>query len=524
MAYRIGIEVGPEQTTWASVNRDGSGQERVGGGVIESVVGVVDGEVVVGEDASDPGSVQELTRGFVQRLGESDAVMLGGTPYGVEALIGRLIAAASRKATQQFGSAPGGVVIVHDDGLDEFRVGLLTEAARLAGVPLADVVMVPRSEALAASSASTVPAGLEAVAGAARLGWARRPGPITADAGSVAVAEVGIAATGVAAGAGGAAAVATAVGGDMASASAGAALTTPASVGPAGSTLSAPAGAGPAGSPLSTPSAGPTGSPLTPPAGPTGTPLTPPAGPTGNPLGPVPTPGHSGIPGVLKRPRKIPMIIGASVAAVAVATVVVVATNNDDSSSTSPSTAVASEPGVTVPTSITDEAVDTTIPAVVPNAAACVQGQWTMRNDTFAEFFASNMANLGEGELVATGVSGSVMIEVASDRTWTINYGAWTLSASMPSIGAEVSVVIDGVDVSTGTFNDDGTYSFSGVSVGTDISFSATVDGMAFPVPPMERSTQVIDGSGTFSCSGDEMVLTVDTSASGGSFTMDRTG
>ena len=147
-----------------------------------------------------------------------------------------------------------------------------------------------------------------------------------------------------------------------------------------------------------------------------------------------------------------------------------------------------------------------------------------MRNDTFAEYFASNVASLGEGELIATGVSGSVMIEVAADGTWTVNYSAWALSASMPTIGADVSIVINGVDVSTGTFKDDGTYAFSGVSIGTTINFSATVDGVAFPIPPMERSTQVIDGGGTFTCSGDEMMLTVDTSASGGAFVMDRTG
>lgn len=505
MAYRIGIDVGPEQTTWASVNRDASGHERVDGGVIESLVGVVDGEVVVGEGAADQGRVQEVTRGFVQRLGESDAVILGGTPYGVEALIGRLIAAAVHEASQLHGSPPGGVVIVHDDWLDEFRVGLLTEAARVAGVPVTDVVLVSRSDALDSLPEPRGSGGSAAANGAARLGWTLRPDPLASSVG-LGASGLGIAA----ASAGGAAVAATALGDGMASASASAAVTTPGA-------------AGPAGSPLSAPSAGPTGSPLTPPAGPAGTPLTPPAGPTGSPLGPVPTPGSGGIPRVLKRPRKMPMIIGAGVAAVAVATTVVLATNNDDSSSTSPSTTVVSEPGVTVPTSITDAVVDTTVPAVVPNAAVCVQGEWMMRNDTFAEFFASSIAAAGEGELVATGVSGSITIDVAPDGTWTTTYSAWTVSASMPSIGADASIVINGTDVSLGTFNDDGTYGFTGVSVGTTIDYNATVAGMAFPIG-IDRTTQVIDGAGSFTCSGDEMMLTVDASASGGSFIMDRTG
>ena len=93
----------------------------------------------------------------------------------------------------------------------------------------------------------------------------------------------------------------------------------------------------------------------------------------------------------------------------------------------------------------------------------------------------------------------------------------------MPSIGADASIVINGTDVSIGTFTDDGVYGFTGVSVGTTIDYNATVNGMAFPIG-IDRTTQVIEGSGSFTCSGDEMILTVDASASGGSFVMDRTG
>jgi hypothetical protein len=543
MAYRIGIDVGSTTTTWATVSRDDGTPERVDGGSVESVAGLIDGALVVGAEASDASRLQESTRGFVDRLGESDAIILGGTPYGAETLVGRLIASVVATASGRLGSAPGAVVIVHDDSLDEFRVGLLTEAARVAGVPMADVVMVSRSAARAAAP-SAAAAGLETVAGASMLGWVHRPAPTTAaGATGIGATEVGIAATGAAAGAAGTAAVAAGLGDGVAHASA--AMAPPvAPAGPAGTPLSAPTGAGPAGSPLSPPAgapgtpitapAGPAGTPLTPPAGPTGTPVTPTAGPTGTSLpGPAaategtpiaPTTGSSGISRAITRPRRLPIIVGASVAAVAVVAVVAVAINNDDTPSTAPAATTlvveSTAPNGSDPTDTT-AAIDTTVP-IAATASRCVQGQWTMRNQTFADFFSSMMAGAAGGEIVATGVSGAVSIEVAEDGTWTIDYDAWTINASLPTVGGEMSVTIDGVDVSNGTFNDDGTYSFSGVSMGSTMTSTARVNGVDVPIPPVDRTSQTIGGIGSFTCAGDTLELTVP--ESGGSFIMDRTG
>jgi hypothetical protein len=529
MAYRIGIEVGATNTTWATVSRDDGGAERVDGGTVESVAGLIDGQLVVGAEIADPTRLQDVARGFVGRLGESDAIVLGGTPYGAEALVGRLIASVIRTASDRVGSAPGAVVIVHDDTLDEFRVGLLTEAARVAGVPMADVMMVSRSEARAAAPSPAIPTGLETVTGASLLGWARRPAPAGAGAAGIGAAEVGLAAGGAAAGAAGTAAIAASGLGDGV-ATASAAMAPPA--GPTGTPLTAPTGAGPAGSPLSPPAAAPgaPGTPLTPPAGPAGTPLNPPAGPTGTAL-PGPAGGAEGTPlaptsaagGVAKalRPRRLPIIIGASVAAVAVVAVVVVAVNNDDPVSTTPASTIVSDSTITQDSGATDTTAATDTVPVVAAASRCVQGQWTMRNQSFADFFSSQLAGAG-GAIVATGVSGSVAIEVAEDGTWTLTYDAWTLTASLPEASGEMSVTIEGVDVSMGTFQDDGTYSFSGGSVGTTITSSATINGVAVPMPPIDQTQQVVGGTGSFTCEGDVLELTVP--ASGGAFIMDRTG
>ena len=122
----------------------------------------------------------------------------------------------------------------------------------------------------------------------------------------------------------------------------------------------------------------------------------------------------------------MPMIIGAGVAAVAVATTVVVATKDDDSSSTSPTTTVVSGADNTILTSITEATTETTVETtsttLAPAVPACLPGVWTARNESFAEYFSTTMGVLGEGEVVADGVSGSVQVDIAEDGTWTVTH------------------------------------------------------------------------------------------------------
>jgi hypothetical protein len=266
MTYRLGIDVGSTHTTWASVT--GGADGAVDGGSIESALGIAaDGQLVGGVAAAGASSV---VRDFVARLGDSAPVMVGTTPYGAEALVAKLVGTVLDTARARHGGDPLAVVMVHDDGLDQYRTGLLAEAARLAGVTPAATVLVSRSEATTGGAA--------AAAGAAKAGWARVPDPIAP------AAAGGIGALGVA---GGAAAAATGVGAAALIADGGAATASaaaPAIAGPAGAPI---APAGPAGTPL-TP-AGPSGTPLQP-AGPSGTPLQP-AGPTGTPIQPAAGPG-----------------------------------------------------------------------------------------------------------------------------------------------------------------------------------------------------------------------------------------
>lgn len=286
MTYRVGIDVGSAHTTWAVVagNSDGS----VDSGTIESAVGVLpDGQLVAGSALAGATTV---VRDFVPRLGDSAPVMVGTTPYGAEALTALLVATVVDTARRQLGSDPTAVVMIHDDGLDQYRAGQLTEAARLAGIAPSAIVLAARSDAVAAG-------GTSVAAGGAKLGWARVPDPVApaAAGGGVAMGAAGgaaVAATGI-----GAAALIADTGAATASAAAPIAPAGPAGTpltptGPTGTPLQP---AGPSGTPLQP--AGPTGTPIQPAAGPGGTPLQPPAsGPGGTPLTPAGPPG-SPLPG-----------------------------------------------------------------------------------------------------------------------------------------------------------------------------------------------------------------------------------
>ncbi|MBI4932975.1 MAG: hypothetical protein HY828_03790 [Actinobacteria bacterium] len=291
MTYRVGIDVGSAHTTWAVVA--GSSDGTVDSGTIESAVGVLpDGQLVAGSALAGATTV---VRDFVPRLGDSAPVMVGTTPYGAEALTALLVATVVDTARRQHGSDPTAVVMIHDDGLDQYRAGQLTEAARLAGIAPSAIVLAARSDATAAG-------GTSVAAGGAKLGWARVPDPVApAAAGGVAMGAAGgaaVAATGI-----GAAALIADSGAATASAAApiapaGPAGTPLAPTGPAGTPLQP---AGPSGTPLQP--AGPTGTPIQPAAGPGGTPLQPPAaGPGGTPLTPGAGPAGSPLPGATPPP------------------------------------------------------------------------------------------------------------------------------------------------------------------------------------------------------------------------------
>ena len=467
MTYRLGIDIGGSHTVWATVSRDGDGPQSVDGATVESVVALADGRLVAGADVSNAvaATLQHITKGFVDRLGDASPLIVGGTPYGAESLVARLVVSVVDEARTRLGQEPAAVVLVHDDGLDDYRTGLLAEAARVAGIPLAKLVMVARGDAEAATAdgALRFPAALAAAVGASLLGWARLPDLVANVADAGASVHMGAAVGGVALGTGGAALGASALAGGSGTA---------AVAGPAGVSL---ASVGPSGSPL-TSLAGPTGSPLTSVTGPTGTPLKPPGG-TGKFLR-----------NLLSTPKAI-AVAATTAVAVAVATVAI----------TAPDDAVTS-----VDTAVTE--VGSGAPAPAADLSECVVGTWTVSNESYEARFTNVFAASG----LAVAVSGSVVIVIAADGVWTISHNDWAVS--LTSAGLQIEMIGTGVDTGQGDFRDDGTFTFTDIAVGVTFDVSAMADGVPVAVPASATSPpRVTFGSGTYTCEGDLMRVGTDT-------------
>lgn len=254
MTFRLGIEVTPARATWAVVRGTPDRAPDTGG--IDATVTVVHADDV------------HVVAGFVERVGEPEPIIVGGTPYGPEALLARLVGGIVAAASQREGETPAAVVLTHPDGLDPYRAGLYAEALRLAGVTASGAFVVPRAEAVAADP------GGRADVGAAAIGWQRVPTPVD---------DRHVVGGAVAAGSGvtGAAVLAATTSEGLEGA-----IGLGEAAGPLGSALGQ---AGPAGSPLGL--SGPTGTAFPAPGAAGGTPLAGPPAPPGTPAaGPAPVP------------------------------------------------------------------------------------------------------------------------------------------------------------------------------------------------------------------------------------------
>lgn len=360
MSSCVGCDLGADTTVWSRASRGRGVVSIDAGGSMQSAVGVDgDGQLqVVGVDPAGPALSHE-TAGFVDALGGSEPIMVGTTPYGPEALVSTVFSAVLAASADMPDVLPDAFAIVHDDDLDPFRASLLTEAARLAGIPTERVRLVTRSEARAAA----IERDGDDPSGAALAALAAIPDADGPGGGGAALAGAAGLAAGGAVGLG----VHLADGGTAAAAApaAGPAGVPLAGAGPSGAT------AGPGGTPLG--SAGPGGTPLGS-AGPGGTPLAS-GGPTGTPLGsagpggtPLDTSGTPSAGGAAPKPRPrwlAAAAVGGAVAIVAVVGVVVLAQDDDDPpQGAAVTTTAAAEP---VAAGATEEpAVDPAAPVTEP--------------------------------------------------------------------------------------------------------------------------------------------------------------
>ena len=113
---------------------------------------VADGDGLLVGEAAERRAATEPTRTareFKRRLGDPIPIIVGGTPFGAEALMAELLAAIVGQVTEREGRAPGVVVLTHPANYTEYKRGLLRDAARLAGLNPADLRLISEPEAAA---------------------------------------------------------------------------------------------------------------------------------------------------------------------------------------------------------------------------------------------------------------------------------------------------------------------------------------------------------------------------------------
>ena len=153
MAYSLGIDLGTTLSA-AATARDGLieivqlGEQTT---TMPSIVVVrADVEVLVG-DAAERESANEparTARGFKRRLGDPNPIVLGGKPYGAEALLAHLLRAIVARVSEEAGGPPDAIVLTHPASYGPDKIALLEGAVRQAGIENVTFLTEPEAAAI----------------------------------------------------------------------------------------------------------------------------------------------------------------------------------------------------------------------------------------------------------------------------------------------------------------------------------------------------------------------------------------
>lgn len=164
MAYSLGIDLGTTYSAAAIARGDRVEIFQLGerAATIPSIVLLrADGEVLTGE-AAERRALAEPTRTgreFKRRLGDPTPIILGGTPYGAEALLAHLLRSIVARVTQQHGEPPAAIALCHPASYGPYKLDLLQQAVRQADIGPVTMLTEPEAAALDYARQERVPSG-----------------------------------------------------------------------------------------------------------------------------------------------------------------------------------------------------------------------------------------------------------------------------------------------------------------------------------------------------------------------------
>ena len=164
LRYVAGVDLGTTFSAAAIAGPDGLEAMDLGTRTMEtpSVVATTeDGTILTGE-AAERRAVLEPSRAareFKRRLGDPTPLLLGGVPYGAESLSGHLLETIVGQITERRGETPALVGLSHPANYGAYKLDLLEQAARVAGIEGVFFVPEPVAAAVHYSQAEGVSSG-----------------------------------------------------------------------------------------------------------------------------------------------------------------------------------------------------------------------------------------------------------------------------------------------------------------------------------------------------------------------------
>ncbi len=167
-AYHLGIDLG---TTYVAAGILEQGRPEIitlgdRAPVLPSVLYFrEDGEVLTGESAtrrglSDP---TRVVREFKRRVGDTTPLVVGQTPYSVDVLMAKLVRFVHDAVVERQGAAPQVVAVTHPANWGPYKIDVLEQAVRLAGIGEVTTITEPVAAAIHYAAAERLDPG-EAVA------------------------------------------------------------------------------------------------------------------------------------------------------------------------------------------------------------------------------------------------------------------------------------------------------------------------------------------------------------------------
>ena len=153
MSYALGVDLGTTYTA-AAIQR-GDRLEIVDLGTRSAAIPSVvylrdDGEVLTGEAASRRGTTDpgRISREFKRRMGDTTAILLGGVPYSVDALMASMLRSVVAIAGERQGGPPEAIAVAHPANWGQYKIDLLEQAVRRADLDDVRFVTEPQAAAI----------------------------------------------------------------------------------------------------------------------------------------------------------------------------------------------------------------------------------------------------------------------------------------------------------------------------------------------------------------------------------------